>query len=141
MTVKPKGYEKLEGAARHYKYFGAAKNLPGVKELFEKKEEDDEEGKARRKKRTKTEMLKRADAKYFGFKDEEDEDFLKKERKAEMELKREAAENWKAMQLLKAADMGVDVDKVTGEALIDGSGRREPPATTTTTTSNKQVRT
>jgi pre-mRNA-splicing factor ISY1 len=137
VTVKPKGYEKLEGAARHYKYFGAAKNLPGVKELFEKKEEDDEEGKARRKKRTKTEMLRRADAKYFGFNDdEEDGDFLKKEREAEIALKREAAENWKAMQLLKAADMGVEVDKETGAALVDGSGRREVRATTTTTTSN-----
>ena len=77
-------------------------------------------------------MLKRADAKYFGFKDDEDEDFLKKERKAEMELREEAMENWKAMQLLKAADMGVDVDKVTGEALIDGKrkgpiGRPPPP--------------
>ena len=55
---------------------------------------------------------------------------MKKERKAEMEL-REAMENWKAMQLLKAADMGVDVDKVTGEALIDGRkgpiGRPPPP--------------
>ena len=137
VTVKPKGYEKLEGAARHYKYFGAAKNLPGVKELFEKKEEDNEEGKARRKKRTKTEMLRRADAKYFGFNDdEEDGDFLKKEREAEIALKREAAENWKAMQLLKAADMGVEVDKETGAALVDGSGRREVRATTTTTTSN-----
>ena len=40
------------------------------------------------------------------------------------------------MQLLKAADMGVEVDKETGAALVDGSGRREVRATTTTTTSN-----
>tara|TARA_B000000441_G_C21736349_1_gene350181 strand:- start:773 stop:1759 length:987 start_codon:yes stop_codon:yes gene_type:complete len=141
VSVKPKGHEKLEGAARHYKYFGAAKNLPGVKELFEKKGEEDEEGKARRKKRTKTEMLKRADAKYFGFKDDEDEDFLKKERKAEMELREEAMENWKAMQLLKAADMGVDVDKVTGEALIDGRKGTDRTTTTTTTITTTEAAT
>jgi pre-mRNA-splicing factor ISY1 len=133
VSVKPKGHEKLEGAARHYKYFGAAKNLPGVKELFEKKEEEDEEGKARRKKRTKTEMLKRADAKYFGFNDdEEDGDFLQKEREAEIQLKKEAVEHWKAMQTLKAADMGVEVDEETGAALVDG--RKEGRTTTTTTT-------
>ena len=61
---------------------------------------------------------------------------MKKEREAEIALKREGRGELKAMQLLKAADMGVEVDKETGAALVDGSGRREVRATTTTTTSN-----
>jgi pre-mRNA-splicing factor ISY1 len=150
VTVKPKGFEKLEGAQRHYKYFGAAKNLPGVKELFER-EDEDEEGKARKKKRTKTEMLKRADAKYFGFNDDEDEDFLEAERRAEEEIRNDAVENWKAMELLKAADAGVNIDERTGAAMIGKAAINRSNTTynnalnttttnrTTTTTKAKEV--
>ena len=47
-------------------------------------------------------------------------------------MKKEALEHWKAMQTLKAADMGVEVDEETGAALVDG--RKEGRTTTTTTT-------
>ena len=44
---------------RGYRYFGAAKNLPGVRELFKKKAPD-------REKRTRFELMKGIDADYYG---------------------------------------------------------------------------
>lgn len=49
----------------NYKYFGAARDLPGVRELFTKPEKD-----APRK--TKAELLKCVDCDYFGYRDEDD---------------------------------------------------------------------
>jgi pre-mRNA-splicing factor ISY1 len=44
---------------RGYRYFGAAKKLPGVRELFKKKAPE-------REKRTRFEMMKGIDADYYG---------------------------------------------------------------------------
>ncbi|KAI6213211.1 hypothetical protein M3Y94_00123800 [Aphelenchoides besseyi] len=50
-----------------YKYFGAAKDLPGVRELFEQQAE--EEGPP---KRSKAELVRNIDAHYYGYMDEDD---------------------------------------------------------------------
>ncbi|XP_008288901.1 cat eye syndrome critical region protein 5-like [Stegastes partitus] len=50
---------------RGYKYFGAARDLPGVRELFEK-----EPAPALRK--TRAELMKDVDAEYYGYRDEDD---------------------------------------------------------------------
>ena len=50
---------------RGYKYFGAAKDLPGVRELFEQ-----EPPKAPRK--TRGELYKNIDADYYGYRDDDD---------------------------------------------------------------------
>uniref|UniRef100_A0A3Q4MFR3 Pre-mRNA-splicing factor ISY1 homolog n=1 Tax=Neolamprologus brichardi TaxID=32507 RepID=A0A3Q4MFR3_NEOBR len=50
---------------RGYKYFGAARDLPGVRELFEK-----EPAPAPRK--TRGELMKDVDAEYYGYRDEDD---------------------------------------------------------------------
>uniref|UniRef100_UPI0014451818 pre-mRNA-splicing factor ISY1 homolog n=1 Tax=Epinephelus lanceolatus TaxID=310571 RepID=UPI0014451818 len=50
---------------RGYKYFGAARDLPGVRELFEK-----EPAPAQRK--TRAELMKEVDAEYYGYRDEDD---------------------------------------------------------------------
>jgi len=50
---------------RGYKYFGAAKDLPGVRELFEQ-----EPPPAPRK--TRAELMKDIDADYYGYRDEDD---------------------------------------------------------------------
>ncbi|XP_051249777.1 pre-mRNA-splicing factor ISY1 homolog isoform X12 [Dicentrarchus labrax] len=50
---------------RGYKYFGAARDLPGVRELFEK-----EPAPALRK--TRAELMKEVDAEYYGYRDEDD---------------------------------------------------------------------
>lgn len=53
-----------------YFYFGAAKDLPGVRELFEKQEVD-------KKAKTRGELYKQVDADYYGYRDD-DEGLLEK---------------------------------------------------------------
>ncbi|XP_075869482.1 pre-mRNA-splicing factor ISY1 homolog isoform X1 [Nelusetta ayraudi] len=50
---------------RGYKYFGAARDLPGVRELFEKEP-------APALRRTRGELMKDVDAEYYGYRDEDD---------------------------------------------------------------------
>jgi pre-mRNA-splicing factor ISY1 len=69
------------GKGSGYRYFGAAKNLPGVKELFEK------EG-PRILRRSRYDMHKAIDADYYGFRDEDDGVLLKVEAEAERAIKR-----------------------------------------------------
>ncbi|CAI5451638.1 unnamed protein product [Caenorhabditis angaria] len=54
------------GGQRGYKYFGAAKDLPGVRELFEKNSDHEEI------RRNRAELMKNIDAHYFGYLDDED---------------------------------------------------------------------
>ena len=61
---------------RGYKYFGAAKDLPGVRELFE-----EEAVKLARK--TRGELMKDIDAEYFGYRDDEDGILVKLEAEVE----------------------------------------------------------
>lgn len=74
---------------RHYKYFGAARDLPGVRELFAKPEKE-----APRK--TKAELLKYVDCDYFGYRDEDDCVILpleaEAEKKARMQLLNQSME-------------------------------------------------
>ncbi|XP_050373625.1 uncharacterized protein LOC126791246 [Argentina anserina] len=53
------------GRGAGYRYFGAAKKLPGVRELYEKPPE-------LRKRRTRYDIYKRIDASYYGYRDDED---------------------------------------------------------------------
>ncbi|KAJ2400283.1 NineTeen Complex (NTC) component [Coemansia sp. RSA 2559] len=71
---------------RGYKYFGRAKDLPGVRELFE----EQEQAISRPQKTTKAELLRRIDAAYFGYGDENDDgELLEYERKVtEKRIKR-----------------------------------------------------
>ncbi|KAF9612062.1 hypothetical protein IFM89_037981 [Coptis chinensis] len=54
------------GRGPGYQYFGAAKKLPGVRELFEKSLE-------LRKRRSRYDIFKRINASYYGYHDDEDE--------------------------------------------------------------------
>lgn len=68
--------------SRGYKYFGRARELPGVKELFEELKPKKDEGE-REKKR---DLRRNVDADYYGFnRDEEDGGLLKWEKKRERE--------------------------------------------------------
>ena len=62
-----------------YRYFGAAKKLPGVRELFDG--HDDEEKRA--KAATRGELQRRVDADYYGYRDEDDGVLVKVEKIAE----------------------------------------------------------
>lgn len=71
--------EEVPGT-RHYKYFGAARDLPGVRELFAKPEQ----GKARK---TRAELLRYVNCDYFGYRDEDDNVIVPLEEEAERRVK------------------------------------------------------
>lgn len=69
--VVDEGGVEIEGGGKGYRYFGRARELPGVKELFEAAKEPsggrDQEGK------TRAELRRNVDANYYGYNlDEED---------------------------------------------------------------------
>ncbi|KAI8975388.1 pre-mRNA-splicing factor ISY1 [Mycotypha africana] len=64
---------------RGYKYFGRARDLPGVRELFEKTAPEQTT-------RTRSEINRDIDADYYGYRDEEDGILLEYEKAREQEL-------------------------------------------------------
>ncbi|CAI0453200.1 unnamed protein product [Linum tenue] len=82
------------GRGPGYRYFGAAKKLPGVKELFEKPPE-------LRKRRTRYDIYKRIDASYYGYRDEEDGVLKKVEGPAEEKMRLREVEEWRRMQEIR----------------------------------------
>ncbi|KAF3939656.1 hypothetical protein ABW19_dt0204717 [Dactylella cylindrospora] len=69
-----------------YKYFGRARELPGVKELFEELQPKKDDKEADEKKRVLSEIRKNVDANYYGFnRDEEDGTLLAYEKRKEEE--------------------------------------------------------
>ncbi|KAF4678641.1 NineTeen Complex (NTC) component [Perkinsus olseni] len=79
-----------------YKYFGAAKDLPGVRELFEHQRamraaEDAE----RKKRRTRKELYQDIEPDYFGWRADDDEVQLLEESQRELELQLEAEEEYR----------------------------------------------
>ncbi|KAL2553630.1 Isy1-like splicing [Forsythia ovata] len=82
------------GRGPGYRYFGAAKKLPGVKELFEKPPE-------LRKRRTRYDIYKRIDASYYGYRDDEDGILEKLEGPAEEKMRAAAVADWMEMEEIK----------------------------------------
>ncbi|KAF8085021.1 hypothetical protein N665_0685s0013 [Sinapis alba] len=78
------------GRGPGYRYFGAAKKLPGVRELFEKPPE-------LRKRRTRYDIYRRIDASYYGYRDEEDGILEGLERSSEGEMRRREVEEWRRL--------------------------------------------
>lgn len=80
---------EVPGGGKGYRYFGRAKELPGVKEMFEraaKRRVHGDEDEAAAKESRQEINRKNLDARYFGFGlDEEDGTLLKYERKKEKE--------------------------------------------------------
>jgi len=72
-----------------YKYFGAAKDLPGVRELFEPEPIDTG-------KKTRAELMKNIDADYYGYLDDDDGLLMPLEAEQEEKLIRKAVAEWKA---------------------------------------------
>ncbi|KAF9901996.1 hypothetical protein EC991_005433 [Linnemannia zychae] len=93
--------------ARGYKYFGRAKELPGVKELFQPKP-------LTLKEKTRAELHRNVDADYYGYRDEEDGTLL------EFEEEEERIAMEKALEQAEEADedaMEVDGKTEKTEAL------------------------
>ncbi|ETI51863.1 hypothetical protein, variant 2 [Phytophthora nicotianae CJ01A1] len=81
-----------------YKYFGAAKNLPGVRELFQTEEIEP-------RKRTRQDMYKHIEPDYYGFRDDEDEQQLKDEEEAENRLRQRAIDGWNTAEAKRKAQV------------------------------------
>lgn len=86
-----------EQKGQGYRYFGAAKQLPGVKELFDKP-------KARTVRRTRHQMNKNIDADYYGFRDEEDGVLLREEAEAEKAMVAAAVMDWEEKEAQRVRD-------------------------------------
>ena len=99
-----------------YRYYGAAKKLPGVRELFSKAAPE-------RQKRTRHEMMKGVDADYYGFRDDDDGILEPLEREAEAVRLSELMTAWQAEESERRAR---DPDGVAAEERdlegITGSG-------------------
>lgn len=82
------------GRGPGYRYFGAAKKLPGVRELFEKPPE-------LRKRRTRYDIYKRIDASYYGYRDDEDGVLERVEGPAEERMRAEVVAEWRRMEEIR----------------------------------------
>eukprot|EP01132_Coremiostelium_polycephalum_P004976 gene4976-6197_t len=80
-----------------YKYYGEAKNLPGVKELLETPETP-------QFKKSKYEYKKYVDSDYYGYRDEEDGIIIELEKEHEAIAIDNAVNKWKEDQKLKFSD-------------------------------------
>lgn len=76
---------------RGYKYFGAAKDLPGVRELFEQEPPPPQ-------RKNRAELMKDIDADYYGYRDDDDGVLVQLEEKAEKVAFHEAIQKWKEKQ-------------------------------------------
>jgi pre-mRNA-splicing factor ISY1 len=64
---------EVPGGGKGYRYFGRAKELPGVKELFERQERPEDDDGARKGGEKRSELRQKVDAGYYGYNlDEED---------------------------------------------------------------------
>jgi len=97
---------KSVAGGQGYMYFGATKNLPGVRELFEQPE-------IKKKKRTRHAMYKGIDPDYYGYRDEDDGVLVLCEMEAENKAVQEAVDAWKAekRQKQEAREKGEDAVK------------------------------
>lgn len=82
---------------RGYKYFGAAKDLPGVRELFEQEPPPPS-------RKTRAELMKDIDAYYYGYFDDDDNVLIPLEEKVEKIATQQALQEWKEKQKSRNAD-------------------------------------
>lgn len=89
---------------RGYRYFGAARDLPGVRELFEVKKPEEQP-------KTRTELMKFVDADYFGYRDEDDGIITSLENDAENRQRKLAIEKWRTNMIKTTKWSQIDEDE------------------------------
>lgn len=111
-----------------YKYFGAAKDLPGVRELFEKEDPPEAPRKSR------MQLFKNIQPDYYGWRDEEDGLLLLAEQQRELELVQAEVARWKTEQpererrRLAEAEKGVKKAKRAKTTEEEPAKAAPPPA-------------
>mmetsp|Transcript_1474 Transcript_1474/g.2792 ORF Transcript_1474/g.2792 Transcript_1474/m.2792 type:complete len:300 (-) Transcript_1474:327-1226(-) len=95
-----------------YRYFGASRELAGVRELFRKQE-------VPLAKRSRYEMYKGIDADYYGYRDDEDGVLSKLEVQAERAAVSDAVKEWEREQSERAAAQGSSAAVAVSRADLD----------------------
>lgn len=98
---------------RGYKYFGAAKDLPGVRELFEQEPPPPP-------RKTRAELMKDIDAEYYGYRDDDDGILIPLEEKAER-LAIRAAIQQREEKAMSAASSSIRTKKKQDDKDYDDS--------------------
>ncbi|XP_017777343.1 PREDICTED: pre-mRNA-splicing factor ISY1 homolog [Nicrophorus vespilloides] len=89
---------------RGYKYFGAAKELPGVRDLFEQEPPPPP-------RKTRAEMMKDIDADYYGYMDDDDGILVPLETASEKKAIQAAIEGWKSKKEERLASGEVEAEE------------------------------
>ena len=121
-TVAQTGDSEQPADGRTYRYYGAAKNLPGVRELMVAQAKKEV-------RRNRKDLYKIIDGDYYGFRDEEDGVLLAVEAAAEKEAIAEACAAWDAAKAAgesAAAAAGCfEVDDGPGARVEASAGNHE----------------
>jgi len=96
-----------------YRYFGAARDLPGVRELFDVKKPEEV-------KKNRAELMKFVDADYFGYRDEDDGIILSLEKDVEEKARRDHIEQWRTQLITKNLQAAADESKPCEDHMDDG---------------------
>jgi len=100
---------KSVAGGQGYMYFGATKNLPGVRELFEAPD-------IKKKKRTRHEMYRGINPDYYGYRDEDDGVLVLCEMEAENKAIQVAVDAWKSEKRRKREEREkAGADAISGE--------------------------
>jgi len=102
-TTEHKGYV--------YKYFGAARNLPGVKELHKKKQEPS-------KRIRYASQVKGIDAEYYGYRDADEGVLETLEQEAERKAVSQALKNWEKGQQKGSSNPLVEASILESDSFI-----------------------
>eukprot|EP00882_Tetradesmus_deserticola_P003365 GHRQ01003561.1.p2 GENE.GHRQ01003561.1~~GHRQ01003561.1.p2 ORF type:complete len:276 (+),score=127.02 GHRQ01003561.1:563-1390(+) len=109
------GNEVLNNRGAGYRYFGAAKQLPGVKELFEKEA-------PKPAVRSRFQLHKSITPDYYGFRDEEDGVLLAVEAEAEATIQAQALAEWQEKDEERQAALASVTDKALRKQQQQQSG-------------------
>ena len=102
--------------SRGYRYFGAAKDLPGVRELFA-------DTAPPKPKRNRGQLFAAINPDYYGFRDEDDGELVPVEEAAEAAARAAAIEEWKAKAAAADADRAKLLSSVSGASKVVRAGQ------------------
>ena len=108
-------YSQGVGGKGGYRYYGAAKDLPGVKDLFYSSSGQDD---YQKKKATKGELQRRIDGDYYGFRDDDDGVLEVTEKEAEERMRAVEEERRKQIRATTSVETPENEDDVIGSGFV-----------------------